>query len=140
MITIGSLKREVFAAPFTRQYCLGELQELVEAVREGDIGHIREEWSDVCLVSLAWASETLPLDWVPVLPGFGLFAARKFTARREVWQKIFDVHGVEFHNRFLRNGGNFRKRSKVIKALALAGFTRGVEWSVVSALTGGFED
>lgn len=140
MITIGSLKREVFAAPFTRQYCLGELQELVEAVREGDIGHIREEWSDVCLVSLAWASESLPLDWVPVLPGFGLFAARKFTARREVWQKIFDVHGVGFHNRFLRNGGNFRKRSKVIKALALAGFTREVEWSVVSALTGGFED
>lgn len=140
MITIGSLKREVFAAPFTRQYCLGELQELVEAVREGDVGHIREEWSDVCLVSLAWASESLPLDWVPVLPGFGLFAARKFTARRDVWRKIFDVHGVEFHNRFLRNGGNFRKRSKVIKALALAGFTRGVEWSVVSALTGGFED
>lgn len=140
MITIGSLKREVFAAPFTRQYCLGELQELVEAVREADVGHIREEWSDVCLVSLAWASESLPLDWVPVLPGFGLFAARKFTARREVWQKIFDVHGVEFHNRFLRNGGNFRKRSKVIKALALAGFTRGVEWSAVSALTGGFED
>lgn len=138
--TIGSLKRQVFAASFTGEYAFGEFLELIEAVREGDIAHVREEWSDVCLCTLAWLSEYIPLDWMPVLPGFGLMAARKFTARRAVWREIFDVHGVEFANLYLSNGGNYRKRHKVIKALALVGVSEEqVQWEQVSVLTGGFE-
>ena len=122
MLNFRDLNRETMAGPMTWAYWRGEVEELrVEIVALNWKG-IREEWSDVtCCGMLALIASGWPVGWVPLMPGFGLYAARKFEARRSVWRRIFDHHGVDFKNPYLIGGGNYRKGQKVINALALAG-------------------
>lgn len=135
------MKRRVFAASFPWSYVVGELWELAEALKHADLVGIREEWSDVCLCFLAWASEYIPIDWMPVLPGLGLLSAKKFFTRRKVWRAIFSIHERDFENVFLTEGGNFKRRHKVLKALTQAGVAEGdIQWPAISKLVGGFED
>ena len=122
MLNFRDLNRETMAGPITYPYWRGEVDELLVEVRAGNLAGMREEWSDVaCLAMLYLLAQGWPVGWVPVLPGLGLYAARKFEARRSVWRRIFDHHGVEFKNPYLIGGGNYCKGQKVINALALAG-------------------
>lgn len=117
---LGWLKSNVMAAPMTFSYARGEMLELAAELRALHFAGIREEWSDAILALLLAASEYAPLDWVPVLPGFGLQAARKFIARMGTWERIFRKEGLIFHRRYLVGGGNYEKPAKVRAALALA--------------------
>tara|TARA_Y100000034_G_C6878301_1_gene402031 strand:- start:872 stop:1297 length:426 start_codon:yes stop_codon:yes gene_type:complete len=140
MISIGEYKRESLAAPMTWDFCMGELDELIEAVEERDASHVHEEWNDVLLCLLAWMSKYVPIDWMPIFPGFGLFSAHKFAARTSVWVQIFEHHGVSFNKVFLSEGSNFRKRHKVRRVLGLAGVApKEVDLVWVGNIVGGFE-
>jgi hypothetical protein len=58
---------------------------------------------------------------MPILPGLGLYAARKFEKRLETWRRIFEHYGTGYDRVFLIGGGNFAKVRKVRAALELAG-------------------
>ena len=128
--TYGWVRSEVMASDLPWSYVLGEWQELLAEVRSANLAGIREEWSDVsCCCGLYLAAAGWIPGWMPILPGLGLYAARKFTARRVTWARIFAHHGVEFHRRYLTGGGNFAKIKKVKAALELAGhFEIDAEW------------
>mgnify|MGYP001564152310 CR=1 FL=1 len=122
MKTFGDLNKETMAGPMSWSYWVGEVKELLVEVRALRWAGIREEWSDVaCCGVLALLASGVPVGWVPLMPGFGLYAARKFEGRRVMWRRIFERHQLAFENRYLVNGGNFRKIHKVCAALALAG-------------------
>lgn len=139
METIGYYKSRFLAGPMTWAFCLSEMKELAEAVLEADLQHIHEEWNDVCICLQSWFAEYLPIGWTPILPGFGLFSARKFAARISVWQQIFAHHGVDFQKEFLFAGSNYRKRHKVSAVLRQGGCEE-VDFEWVGTLVGGFED
>lgn len=122
MLTFRRLSEETMAGPVSLSYWWGEVQELWAEVKTLNWAGMREEWSDVtCLLGLHLLSRGWPVGGLPVLPGLGLYAARKFEARRAVWRRIFAWHRVPFENRFLIGGGNYQKSRKVIAALVLAG-------------------
>lgn len=140
MWTIGFYKSQFQAGPMTWEFVAGEFEELVEAFGERDVDHIREEWNDVCVCAQAWLSRFLPIGWTPILPGFGLSSARKFAARRNVWQQIFDFHGVKFCKEFLFDGGNYRKQHKIVRVLARGGCAQEeIDFEWIDSLVGGFE-
>lgn len=123
MRTFGWLDTNVMAGPVAWSYWFGEVGELWAEVRALNWRGIREEWSDVtCMFVLALMASGWPVQWVPILPGFGLYAAQKFEARLDTWKRIFAHHGVPFSREYLMAGGNFRKLSKVKAALDAAGF------------------
>lgn len=123
MRTFRWLDNNVMAGPVTWTYWRSEVAELVIEVRAARWRGIREEWSDVvCLGVLALMASGWPIGWLPILPGFGLYAAQKFEARLATWRRIFKHHGVAFDRRFLRDGGNYQKLKKVRRALELAGY------------------
>lgn len=122
MPNFRDLNRETMAGPITFTYWRGEVDELLVEVRAGNLAGMREEWSDVtCLAMLYLLAQGWPVGWLPVLPGLGLYAARKFERRLVTWERIFAHHDVRFENRYIIGGGNYRKGQKVINALALAG-------------------
>jgi hypothetical protein len=140
METIDSYKSRFLASPMTWEFVSGEFDELVEAIQERDIDHIREEWNDVTLCFQAWLSRVLPIGWVPIFPGLGLSSARKFAARRPVWHQIFDHHGVDFRKESLFDGSNFRKKHKVIRVLGRSGvLPEKVDLLWIESLVGGWE-
>ena len=140
METIQSYTNSFLASPMTWEFCLGEFDELVEAVQERNVDHIREEWNDVTLCLQAWLSRVLPIGWFPILPGLGLSSARKFAARISVWQQIFDYHGIDFHKESLFDGSNFRKQHKVIRVLGRSGVPpEKIDLQWVESLVGGWE-
>jgi len=120
--TLKWMSDNVLASALPWSYVLGEWRELLDEVQALNGPGMSEEWSDVTCCAALWAYEKgiLP-GWFPLLPGFGLYAARKFTARRAVWARIFDHHGIAFNKRYLVGGGNYAKSRKVIGALGLAG-------------------
>lgn len=129
--TYGWMHDNVMASALPWSYVAGEWQELLAEIRVMNWRGIREEWSDVtCCAGLFLHARGVLPGWVPVLPGFGQYAAQKFTARRSTWEKIFRHHGVPFSRRYLTGGGNFAKMRKVKAALGLAEFTGHIdaEW------------
>lgn len=123
MRTFQQLHDDVMGGPITYAYWKGEVKELLDEVQAFNLAGIREEWSDVvCLGALhllivrGW-----PIGNFPILPGFGLYAAKKFTLRNVTWAKIFAHHERTFERRYIIGGGNYRKLTKVIAALSLAG-------------------
>lgn len=128
---VSYLVDEVLAGPVTLEYWLGEVGELREEIVGLSLSGIREEWSDVVCLGLAHlvARGWTWVRWMPVLPGLGLYAARKFECRLHTWQRIFAHHGAVYDRRYLIGGSNFAKLAKVRGALALAGCEQiDVEW------------
>jgi hypothetical protein len=123
MLTFQHLYDTVMAGPVTFAYWKGEVGELWDEVKTFNLAGIREEWSDVvCLGMLHLLTvRGWPVGNIPILPGLGLYAANKFTARNVVWAKIFAHHERTFERRYIIGGGNYRKLTKVIAALSLAG-------------------
>jgi hypothetical protein len=131
--------RGMLSAPMTIGYLLSEVHELIEAVLECSVDHIREEWNDVafsvlCLVAQAYSAAD---EW-RVLDGLGRSSCEKFLSRINVWVEICSHHGVNFDRESLAGGSNYRKRTKVSRVL---GFheVEDIDWVWVSTLVGGFE-
>lgn len=117
--SVASFDARVMAGPMTWKYWRGECRELWDEVRVANWPAAREELSDVLLCGqcAAYHGMRKRISW----PLFcGLFAARKFEARRTVWRGLFERHGLRFENRYLIGGGNYRRIEKVQAALALA--------------------
>lgn len=112
--TLGWMSDNVLASVLPGSYVLGEVEELLAEVRTLNWSGMSEEWSDVTCCAQLWlhGKGVLP-GWIPLLPGLGLYAARKFTARRQVWERIFDHHNTAFDKRYLVGGGNYAKSRKV---------------------------
>ena len=124
MQTFGVLKRTVMAGPITFTYWKGEVVELLVELRAMNLAGIREEWSDCVALLILFLSDQAGFRWMehlPVLPGLGLYAARKFAGRLKTWYRIFDHHKVAFENHYLIEGGNYAKMWKVQVALRRAG-------------------
>lgn len=136
---VSDLSGWLLAGPMTVQYAKGELSELVEAVRDRDVAHIREEWNDVwfCLWGLLGQATPLVADW-RIPRGFGQSSCAKFDARIQVWVEICAHHGVEFIPSSLKGGSNYRKRTKVTRILS-AHDVQQIDWEWISSRVGGFE-
>ena len=136
---VVDLRRHLLAGPMTWRFCFGELMELVEAVQELDVPHIREEWNDVwfCLWALLGQATSRVHGWA-IPKGLGHSSCVKFAARLDTWVEICTRHGVEFNPKSLKGGSNFRKRTKVTRILGFHD-VEDVQWDWVSGLVGGFE-
>jgi hypothetical protein len=136
---VKDLRRHLLAGPMTFSYAKGEFEELLEALRDRDVAHIREEWNDVwfCLWGLIGQATPRVHGWtIPI--GFGHSSCVKFDARIQVWAEICAHHEVEFKPSSLKAGSNFRKRTKVIRILKAHSVTE-IDWAWVSGRVGGFE-
>jgi hypothetical protein len=136
---VKDLRRHLLAGPMTWRFCFGEFMELVEAVWDLDVPHIREEWNDVwfCLWGLLGQATPRVLEWT-IPRGFGHSSCAKFNARIDLWAEICRGHGVDLQMEALKGGSNFRKRTKVTRILKFHG-VEDVQWTWISGLVGGFE-
>jgi hypothetical protein len=121
--TVKEVQDHVMAGPVSADYWRGEVGELMDEVRKGDLKGMRDEWGDVSLLGqLHLHGRGVPLvGRLPVTELTGANSMRKFIARLDVWKSIFARHGVPFKNAYLIGGGNYAKLKKVKAALALAG-------------------
>ena len=128
-MTYYELERDVMAGPKSWNDLKAEAKEFLAEGRVLNWAGMREEWSDtVCFIFLFLMGKGLPVGWLPILPGLGLYAAKKFNMRLYVWQIIFDHHGVQFEHRFTRYGGNYMRLHKVRKALEFVGREPDIAW------------
>lgn len=120
MVTTKWLLENVMASKLPFSYVWGEILELVEAVLCFDVEEASCELQDVIANGAVWFTGKTGVN-VRLHKGFGLSAAQRWVKRHETWELIFRAHGVEFHKSYLTGGGNFRKKSKIRKALAHVG-------------------
>jgi hypothetical protein len=129
--------RALLARPMTWDYAKSEIQELVEEVRALNWAGISEEVGDVLLALGALAAQRWQIwDACPLI-GPASQSWEKFAARNAVWQRIFALHGLEFHKSVLANGSNFRKMRKVAAALAMVGYVGEIR-AETADIVGGF--
>jgi hypothetical protein len=102
--------------PFS--YSTGEMQELVEALRDMDKEGIKEEWQDVLYALQMYGHQNTGVDFK--LRGVD-DTLEKFRNRRAIWQKLFGSKGLEFDKQYLQGGSNYRKPEKIRNAFRLAG-------------------
>lgn len=121
---------EVMASKLPFSYVWGEVLELKDEVIKLDFAEARKEWDDVVGCFLVWLTGIIGVSF-PLLPFLGKGAADRWVSRLNVWVRIFDLHGVEFHRRYLTGGGNYCKRSKIKKAFFSAGYKGQVDWDVL---------
>ena len=99
-------------------YLHGEAKELGEAIKERDLGHIKEELGDTAYAAQMIASQKTGLN----LPVVGADAViKKFYDRIGVWKNLFKERDIPFSVDYLKGGSNYAKPDKIQKAFALAG-------------------
>jgi hypothetical protein len=94
-----------------------EFLELVEEVLEFNPGGIVEEFDDTVMTAQLWWHCRTGWDWDIVVSERTF---RKYRRRMKVWERIFGRCGLEFHPRYLRGGGNYRRAHKREAALMAA--------------------
>ncbi len=101
------------------RFLRAEFAELLEALQKCDWEEAVEEWHDVAAFAQIYVYATVlnkRLDWkVPTWAGRPSF--QKFAKRIRIWRRIFRSHDMKFDIKFLRNGGNYKKPSKIQAAL-----------------------
>ena len=95
-----------------------EGKELISAIKNLDKENIKEELQDLSWTGQAYLHQRTGLNWPTV---FAAKSLDKYRDRAEVWKRIFENQGVEFNKDYLSGGSNYRKHSKIKKALANAG-------------------
>lgn len=102
------------ASRITSDQVFAEIEEFLEA---DTLSEFRDELSDVCYFFGCWVHGKFGLN-VP------LFGARRTIAKIDdrmlVWKTIFEQEGLRFSKRYLINGSNHAKQSKIELALRLA--------------------
>ena len=106
------------SGPTGFKFLRGEVEELFEAVHQGDVAEIRDELSDVGVAAQLWLYHSLKgrANW-PLL--WGAHAADKYEHRIDGWQRIFAAAGLGFDVKYLKFGSNFAKPQKVFTAIAI---------------------
>lgn len=117
MVTTKWLLKNVMASKLPFSYVWGEILELAEAVCQLDLEEMSCELQDVIANGAVWLTGWTGVN-IPLFPGLGLSAAQRWIKRHETWELIFQAHGATFNKSYLTGGGNFRKKSKIRKALA----------------------
>lgn len=102
------------AGRVTSEHVLAEVEEFLEADTLKDF---RDELSDVCYFAGCWMHGKFGLN-VPLIGARRTIA--KIEDRMLVWKTIFEQEGLRFSTRYLINGSNHAKRSKIDLALNLA--------------------
>ena len=100
----------------TWRYVLLEVKELIEEVKKGNRDGIVNELCDV-YTSMCCALTTHTRVPIPI---FWMRSANEWIHRLEIWEQIFKVAGLKFDVKYLREGGNYRKDTKIVRALELA--------------------
>lgn len=127
MIWTKQILRNVMASKLRFSYVLGEMLELLDELVKLDFAQALNEWEDVTGCFLVWLTGITGISF-PLLPFFGKGAAERWISRLIVWETIFDLHGMKFHRQYLLNGGNYCKKSKIIKSFRLAGYSGHIYW------------
>lgn len=103
--------------PYRFSHFMGEVQELIEALVNLSWEDIVEEFGDTIMTFQLWLGWNLPFDFRMILPSY---VYRKFDKRMEGWRRIFQAEGLEFRNKYLVGGGNYKRKSKREAALRMA--------------------
>lgn len=98
-----------------------ELGEVVDAAINLDASAVLDEIGDAAF--FAWALAALHGINLPAVGTSRCWA--KVEARRQVWRRIFEAEGLEYHPRYTAGGTNYEKSGKVEMALAIA---RSEQW------------
>lgn len=104
--------------PYPDSYLPGEFSELMEAIREGNLAHIKEEFGDTAYAAHMRLHQATGLS-LPMV--FAQGAVDKFRRRNAAWNKKFGEHGVPFSVDHLAGGSNYHHPAKVRAAFASAG-------------------
>jgi hypothetical protein len=94
-----------------------EFLELVEEITKFNRAGVVEEFDDTVMTVQLWLHCLTGWDWT-MLVSERTF--KKYRLRMKVWQRIFSRCGLEFHPRYLRGGGNYRRAHKREAALRAA--------------------
>lgn len=121
--------------PFS--YLTGEIKELMQAIKEKDKEHVREEKGDVLYAAQMLLHQNTGLNFK--LRGADKTVG-KFLGRREMWEKILGRYGVAYHPDLFVRGSNYRKKSKIKAALQEGGYIASErELSELEPIVGGYE-
>jgi hypothetical protein len=91
----------------------GEIKEVFQA---RTVGEFLDECCDVYGMFLCWLYINHNID----LEMRWMRSAEVWFKRVAVWEEIFDREGLVFNNKYLVNGGNYKRPYKVEMALELA--------------------
>lgn len=119
-------------------YLKGEIKELYHAIKDRDMGGIKEEAADVAYAAQMLLHQNTGINF-PL--AFGSVHVDKYKAREAMWKRIMEPRGVTYHPDLLVGGGNYRKPQKIRAALAAGGYNiSNRELKSLEGLVGGFEE
>lgn len=119
-------------------YLKGEIKELYQAIKDRDMGSIKEETADVAYAAQMLLHQNTGINF-PL--AFGSVHVDKYKAREAMWKRIMEPRGVTYNPDLLVGGGNYRKPQKIRAALAAGGYNiSDRELKSLEGLVGGFEE
>jgi len=115
-ILSSSMAEAIYGADkYPLKNCLGEVVELLQAVKNFDKDNILEEIDQVAFDLRVIAFQRFGIDFESKV---GTNTYKKFLKRFAVWEKIFEEKGKKFKPSYLKAGSNYAKPEKVIAAFA----------------------
>jgi len=97
---------------------VGEVIEALQALLKLDFKEFSGELRQIIFEAQIHIHQTTGLDFKLL---FCEDVINEGYLRREVWIELFSLFDIEFHNKYLINGSNFRRPHKVKAAFWLAG-------------------
>lgn len=117
MQTSEFIRRYTSGGGYELSHVIGEFTELLAELRKGDREAIVEKFDDTVMTAQLWWWCKTGWDWRLRV---SKRCIRKYHLRTKVWERIFRAYGLEFHPRYLRGGGNYRRSQKRAAALCAA--------------------
>jgi hypothetical protein len=97
-------------------YILGEVKELIDEIRVLDINKIIDEACDVYICFMSWLYCYYGINF-PIINNRTI---NKYNKRIDFFKYYFNEIGLEYKLKYLKNGGNYKKDWKRIRAVRLA--------------------
>jgi hypothetical protein len=108
-------------------YILQEIKELIE-------DKTYNEFSDCIAITSLYLYKYLKINFIGNLkPKHAQKSFKSWKIRRNVWEYIFEQHGVDF-NQCRKTTANFARDFKVEKALREAGYEGEIQWNLIHSL------
>ena len=117
MLTAKQADRKYNASPIKWNNFLDEVKELLVEIKNLDVDAITDELGDVFYFGTCALYYSTYIN-LPIV--MGKRSVNKIEARFKEWEKIFNKHGLYFDKKYLVNGANYLKETKVNAALFLA--------------------